>query len=465
MIILPTIILAAISAGVLILGAGFVITSLRERERMAASRAAWITLIATALFSSSLLLPLQGKILLIGILLGISLALGLVYSLPIGKITTEESYPLHQVDEREIIFARARLVPDSPEYKTYYQDHPEHQSPDDSSRKKPGLLSPEASHMDILHAAAAGASFYLTDALRESADNQLPLERVHISPEDATRTLKYLANYYGALDSGITKLKPAHIYSHIGRGTGTYGAPVELDHKYAIAFTVEMDFEMTGTAPHAPITMESGRQYVEAARIAVQLAAAIRSLGYPARAHIDADYRVIAPLVARDAGLGEIGRMGLLMTPRQGPRVRIGVVTTDLPLVPVQYQQDASLIDFCRICQKCAVNCPSQSIPQGDREKSDGVLRWKINPETCYHYWTIIGTDCGRCMAVCPYSHPDNWAHNLVRRGISRSGAFRRAALVLDDFFYGKKPPSRAKFVLSMIDPQESATGIPNLHE
>ena len=51
----------------------------------------------------------------------------------------------------------------------------------------------------------------------------------------------------------------------------------------------------------------------------VQLAAAIRDLGYPARAHIDGNYRVIAPLVARDAGLGEIGRMGLLMTPRWVP--------------------------------------------------------------------------------------------------------------------------------------------------
>ncbi|MFQ6103859.1 MAG: hypothetical protein ACE5OP_06150 [Candidatus Glassbacteria bacterium] len=52
----------------------------------------------------------------------------------------------------------------------------------------------------------------------------------------------------------------------------------------------------------------------------------IRNLGYPARTHIDGNYRVVCPLVARDAGIGEIGRMGLLMTPRLGPRVRIAVV-------------------------------------------------------------------------------------------------------------------------------------------
>ena len=200
---------------------------------------------------------------------------------------------------------------------------------------------------------------------------------------------------------------------------------------------------MVVSGPHPPVTMESARQYVESARVAVQLAAAIREFGYTARAHIDGNYRVIAPLVARDAGLGEIGRMGLLMTPRQGPRVRVGLVTTTLPLIPDAYQPQEGTLDFCRICEKCALNCPSQSIPYGEREIDNGVLRWKINPETCYHYWTVIGTDCGRCLAVCPFSHPDNWAHNLVRWGIRRSGTFRRAALFLDDFFYGRKPPAR----------------------
>lgn len=73
----------------------------------------------------------------------------------------------------------------------------------------------------------------------------------------------------------------------------------------------------------------------------------------------------------------------------------------------------------------------------------DGALRWRINAETCYHYWNVIGTDCGRCMAVCPYSHPASLSHNLIRRGNARSGAFRRAANWLDDLYYGKHPQMR----------------------
>ena len=37
-------------------------------------------------------------------------------------------------------------------------------------------------------------------------------------------------------------------------------------------------------------------------------------------------------LIYRKAGLGEYGRLGLLITPEFGPRVRIGKIFTDLPL-------------------------------------------------------------------------------------------------------------------------------------
>jgi len=435
--------LGVFAAVVLISGLTFVFLSYAEKEKIALRRGLLVTVVGSGLILSALALEKSGQWILIALITGILLAGGILFVLPIGKIEMDLGQPAHQVDERQIIFARALLELGSANYQRYYNEHPEHKIPDDLARSQPGLLNPEAKHSDPLHSAATAGSFTLTEALREAVDGPHAGEPYPSSPEHLTRAVKKLACFYGALNCGIASLTPSHIYSHIGRGTGTYGDPVDLDHRFGIAFTVEMNPEMTAAAPLPPITMESARQYVEAARVAVQLAAAIRELGYPARAHIDGNYRVIAPLVARDAGLGEIGRMGLLMTPRQGPRVRVGVVTTSMPLIPDSYKPEPSALDFCRICEKCAHNCPSQSIPYGDREINNGVLRWTIKAESCYHYWTIIGTDCGRCMAVCPFSHPDNWAHGLVRWGIRKSGAFRRAALFLDDFFYGKKPPAR----------------------
>ncbi len=204
-----------------------------------------------------------------------------------------------------------------------------------------------------------------------------------------------------------------------------------------------MGHEMIQTAPKGPVVMESSQQYLNSGTIAVQLASFIRNLGYSARAHIDGNYELICPLVARDAGLGEIGRMGLLMAPKLGPRVRIAVITTDVPLIIDKKRDFSSGIDFCNICKKCAEACPSNSISYNSRKDIDGVLRWKINSESCFTYWATIGTDCGRCIAVCPYAHPNNLMHNTIRWGIKNSYLFRRFALWMDDLFYGCKPKSK----------------------
>ena len=146
----------------------------------------------------------------------------------------------------------------------------------------------------------------------------------------------------GAHSVGVTYVKDYHRYTHVGRGSD-YGDPVDLDHKYAIALTVEMDKEMVDRAPRSPTAMESALQYVRSGVMAVQIADLIRRLGYRARAHIDGNYRVICPLVARDAGRGELGRMGLLMTPALGPRVRIAVV------------RFRKISRWCHWCSSCVI--------------------------------------------------------------------------------------------------------------
>ena len=211
---------------------------------------------------------------------------------------------------------------------------------------------------------------------------------------------------------GVTKLKSYHLYSHRGRGN-EYGKPVKNNHKFALAFTVEMDKAHVDSAPKGSTVSESALQYLNAGSIAIQIATFINNLGYRVRAHIDGNYEVVCPLVARDAGLGEIGRMGLLMTPKLGLRVRIAVVTTDIPIIPDKVEFANDLIDFCIQCKKCATLCPSRAVSFTDRTEIDGVLRWQINQEVCFNYWTIVGTDCVRCISVCPYSHEDNMLHNL----------------------------------------------------
>ena len=431
-----------IIAGVTLIGfGGFALFSYWEKEVRAVRVSAISAIGGTVLFLLLTLLSPEVKVLLIYLIAGGILALLILSLLPIGRIDLGNDVPDRRFDERDIMFARARLKPGTQNYLDYYKMRPEVKNSDDNTRSKPGLLSPQAKLANEVLFASPEASFTLTEVMGQIVEGPANGEVISMSLEKMTAYIK--AGYYGALDVGVTKLYPYQVYSHIGRGPGTYGAEIALDHQFAIAFTVEMDHEMVGANPTPPGMMESARQYVEAGRVAVQLAAAIRQMGYDARAHIDGNYRVIAPLVARDAGLGEIGRMGLLMTPHEGPRVRLGVVTTTLELLEDGRNASEAVIDFCTICKKCAENCPSKSIPFEPRQDMDGVLRWRINPESCFLYWNVIGTDCGICMTVCPYSHPDTLPHNMLRWGIARSGFVRRAALWMDDIVYGKKPAHR----------------------
>ena len=441
---LAMIVLVACGASGVALFAVFGAVSVAERETRAAVRAFAAALGTAIVFGGGALLPSSARIPLFWLVIAASVALLILLLLPIGRVAPANDTPRRRHDERNVMFARARLKPGTPEFAAYYAAHPENRRSDDEMRQKPGLLAREATFADPLLFAAADASFEFTEALRDAVDGPVARRRHELPSEALTAFVKGLARYYGARDVGVTRLSPVHVYSHIGRGSGPYGAPISLEHSHAVAFTVEMERAMTVASPHAPAIAESAHQYVESARVAVQVAAALRRLGHSARAHIDGNYRVIAPLVARDAGLGEIGRIGLLMTPELGPRVRLGVVTTTAELVADPRRSGAAVIDFCTICSKCADNCPANAISFGSRGEYDGALCWKIDPDSCYRYWCIVGTDCGLCLDVCPYAHRDNALHNLVRGGIARSGFFRRAAKWLDDVFYGREPARRA---------------------
>jgi len=359
--------------------------------------------------------------------------------------------PLFQrhVDERDTMFSRNEIKPGEERFEEYYGLRSENRERDDNWRAKPGLLSEGTIYYNELGFAAAEASFEAVEAffpLREKGGGESTSTSFLLTgrggsdeSQKLSRFVKEWCRKMGAADVGIAELRDYHFYT-IGGRRERYGKPVVSNHKYGVAITVEMDHELTMTGPQAPIVMESAHKYLKSGMIATQVAMTLRNLGFEATTHIDANYDLICPLVAKDAGLGEIGRMGLLMTPGLGPRVRISVVSTNAPLLADKPVHDDTILDFCTRCSKCADVCPSASIPRGGRTETEGGIRWKIEQEACFTYWCQAGTDCGRCMAVCPYSHPDNLFHWLIRKGISNNAIFRILAVKMDDLFYGRRP-------------------------
>ncbi|MCF8113219.1 MAG: 4Fe-4S dicluster domain-containing protein, partial [Desulfotignum sp.] len=187
------------------------------------------------------------------------------------------------------------------------------------------------------------------------------------------------------------------------------------------------------------VIQESARKYVEAAKISNIVAGYLRRFGYQARAHNDGNYEVLCVPLAVASGLGELGRMGIFMHKTLGPCVRLAVVTTTLALPDSGPGPDFYMENFCRICKKCARNCPSGSITTGKEPETRNFAHWSIDQEKCFSYWKTIGSDCGICISVCPYTKPDTLVHRLVRFYIRQNSINQHIALFMDDLLYGRR--------------------------
>jgi reductive dehalogenase len=411
-----------------------------EKEKRAAMRAFSLLPFTILIITPVFVVEYAGEWPVMGMLiLSWFLIILLIFPTRFFERKVDMDKPVGQINEKTVMLSRKLLDPGSERYEKYYEAFPGHKEPDMHFRSKPGLLNEHATFYDPFAFNIASAILESVKAFHPIVDGEPAQKTSGIEAGKIATSVRKWILREGAVSVGFTKTHGYHWYSVIGRGDD-FGKRAQLPHSHAIAFTVEMDKEFMDTAPHAPTVIESAHQYMRAAVIATEVAMMLRKLGYHARAHIDGNYRVVCPLVARDAGLGEIGRMGLLMTPELGPRVRIGVVTTDLDLPSAARRDFSDMIDFCRICKKCAHVCPASAIPIDDRKDIGGVKRWQIKQEDCYTYWCISGTDCGRCMSDCPFSHPNNFFHNMIRVLIRNSIVFRHFALKMDDFFYGRKP-------------------------
>jgi len=365
---------------------------------------------------------------------------------------------VRRFDERMHVFARNRAMrPGTEQYKAFYGEHPELEEKDARRREKGGPLghlgSIDRPHegpntAGTLASLSIPLSLSLPQIVRPPQHPELKGRRFELTPEEASRRLKGYAKNLGADLVGIAEVRPSWIYSHRGEifhgNWEDWGQAIPADHKYAVVVAEKMEFHMVGAAPHTPSVMESMKNYAKGAYISAQIAAYIANLGYEAAANHLRHYTAILPPLAVDAGLGEVGRLGYLMTKELGPRIRLSAVTTDLPLAPDR-PVDIGAEDFCTICKKCAACCPSRSIPEEDDPKEvNGTLRWKLDAESCFEYWGKVGTDCCICMRVCPWSHARTWPHRLIVWLIARNRYARRLFSVMDDVFYGKKPKPKA---------------------
>ncbi len=342
---------------------------------------------------------------------------------------------LERMDQADTIMARRNLIPDSDTWAKYYE-------------KKKGLEATGREWVELQQSQAARTAIPPQDALMAAAmyttihamsgedavDGEAAPEAIHVGSQRASEKIKGLARSLGADLVGIGPLNAAWTYSHRAGDdqSGCHGrAPVSLDHQHAIVLAVHYERAKLDCAPHFAVGLATLEIYVRLCGMVTTLARYIRSLGYNAKAHTPFNSQVLDVPLAIDAGLGELGRSGILINEEYGSNFKPMCVTTNMPLkhdMPV----DIGVDEFCSTCRICARVCPSGAIPRGDKSVVRGVRKWKLNPEPCFGFWLYTGGNCSLCISCCPWTRLRTFPHNIVVKAVQRSALVRRIAIMGD---------------------------------
>jgi epoxyqueuosine reductase len=239
--------------------------------------------------------------------------------------------------------------------------------------------------------------------------SELGFQQVGISAtdldEDETHLLNWLAaGHHGAMDymqrHGVKRSRPADLVAGTLRVISVrmdYDPPAARD-----AWEV-IDAPALGYVSHYAL----GRDYHKLMRqrlqkLADRVAAHIGPFGY--RAFVDSA-PVLEKALARNAGLGWIGKHTALINANAGSWFFLGELYTDLPL-----PTDAPASAHCGTCERCIQICPTQAI----------VAPYQLDARRCISYLTIelresiplelrplIGNriyGCDDCQLVCPWN-------------------------------------------------------------
>jgi epoxyqueuosine reductase len=257
------------------------------------------------------------------------------------------------------------------------------------------------------------------------------------TPQENSADVKRAGRFLGADLVGICEYDERWVYTHNYSRRDGRDKPIDLpdDLPNVVVLANQIDHDTIKTVPSALSGAATGQGYSKDIIAVLSLTQYIRNLGYRAVASLN-DTALSIPL-AIQAGLGEYGRHGLLITPEFGPRVRIAKIFTDLPLHPDE-PIHFGVEEFCSVCRRCSSACPPRAIPDG--ESSDvphsisnlvGVKKWTVNAEKCFKFWANQGTDCSICIRICPYNKDyRRWYYRLGRR--LAGTRLRRVMLWLD---------------------------------
>ena len=239
--------------------------------------------------------------------------------------------------------------------------------------------------------------------------NELGFQQLGIAGVDLDKDEAYLLKWLDAGRHGEM--------DYMARHGSKRSRPDELLPGTLRVISVRMDYLPEGARDGWEVLADADRAYVaryaigrdyhklmrnRLQKLATRIADRVGPFGY--RAFVDSA-PVLERALARDAGLGWIGKHTCLINRHAGSWFFLGELYTDLPL-PV----DAPETEHCGTCRRCIDICPTQAI----------VAPYQVDARRCISYLTIelrsaiplelrrpMGNrifGCDDCQLVCPWN-------------------------------------------------------------
>jgi epoxyqueuosine reductase len=199
----------------------------------------------------------------------------------------------------------------------------------------------------------------------------------------------------------------------------------DIGFRNVVILGFQHDYTEIETAPEPRAGLEVLTQYTRAAAGAKHFASWLRRNGWEAEPLTGPMKGKITMIPAAiEAGFGELGKHGSLITPEFGSSFRLSAVLTDCDL-PLTGPETNGVDAFCASCRVCSDACPPDAI-YPDKQWVRGVQKWYVDFDKCLPFFNEH-QGCAICLAVCPWSRPGVGV-NLARKLKAREDRLKAAA-------------------------------------
>lgn len=180
----------------------------------------------------------------------------------------------------------------------------------------------------------------------------------------------------------------------------------EITHENVIILAIEMDENIIKTSPGEKAKNLNKRFYDKFRKITEESSEYIKIAGFKTQIAYPNEKLLDLPFLAQKAGLGYVGKNGLLITPEFGSKIKLSGILTSMngSIFDKNINDHEWIREQCKDCVECIESCESEALI----EISDNYMA-ELSKIKC------IGSEegCTYCIEKCPFNEK---GYSLVKK-------------------------------------------------